>query len=157
MQRTYYEVAKMVGWLGVNISKLTSLEITAQRKATGEKGPATELKPGTYVHSFAELQPHELSVPVANPLSPIALCTELPAYQISTTDVTYISRPHWWAPIRVKQLSVALPSLFEMTEKAITGSWSIGWSDHPQTAQHCWSAAVWFGVILPAINLTHTT
>ena len=40
---------------------------------TEEKGPVTELKPGTYTlsRSFS----HELSVPVANPSSPIALCT----------------------------------------------------------------------------------
>ena len=34
-------------------------------------GPA----PTRDIHSFVELQPHELSVPVANPLSPLALCT----------------------------------------------------------------------------------
>ena len=33
---------------------MTSLEITTQRKATGEKGPATELEPGTY--TLLELQ-----------------------------------------------------------------------------------------------------
>ena len=43
----------------------------------GEEGTATELEPGTYslLRSFS----HKLSVPVANPSSPIALCT------ISTT------------------------------------------------------------------------
>ena len=40
---------------------------------TGEKGPVTKLKPGTYTlpRSFS----HELSVPVANPSTLIALCT----------------------------------------------------------------------------------
>ena len=52
-----------------------SLQTLLKRKATGEIGPATELKHRTYVHSFEELQPHELSVPAANPSSPITLCT----------------------------------------------------------------------------------
>ena len=49
----------------------TSLETLLRRKVTGEKGPATKLEPGTYtlLRSFS----HELSVPVTNPSSPIAL------------------------------------------------------------------------------------
>ena len=39
---------------------------TAPRKATGEKGPAIALEPGTYIHSFTELQPHEPLIPAAN-------------------------------------------------------------------------------------------
>ena len=51
----------------------TSLQTLLRRKVTGEKGTATELKPVTYTlsRSFG----HELSLPVANPPSPIALCT----------------------------------------------------------------------------------
>ena len=59
-----------------SIAVITSLQTLLRRKATGEKGPATELEPGTYVHSYAELQPHKLSVPVTDPSSPIALCTD---------------------------------------------------------------------------------
>ena len=51
----------------------TSLETLLRRKATGEKGPATELEPGTYtlLQSFS----HELSIPATNPSFLIALCT----------------------------------------------------------------------------------
>ena len=40
---------------------------------TGEKGPATELKPGTC--TISQSFSHKLSVPVANPSFPITLCT----------------------------------------------------------------------------------
>ena len=40
-----------------------------RRKRTSDRARIRDL------HSFAELQLHELSIPVANPSSPIALCT----------------------------------------------------------------------------------
>ena len=61
-------------WLAGYIPTVkTSLQTLLRRKATGGKGPATELEPGTYtlLQSFS----HELSVPVAIPSSTIALCT----------------------------------------------------------------------------------
>ena len=57
----------------------------------------------------------------------------------------------------------AQQSLFGMTGEAITGSWSIGWSDHPQATQHYSSSAVCgLGVGLPVIIIysshgTHIT
>ena len=59
----------------------TSLQTLLKRKATGEKGPATELEPGTYTlsrsfsHTSHQSQPQILRLPAANPSSPIALCT----------------------------------------------------------------------------------
>ena len=43
------------------------------RMATGEKGPATRLEPGTY--TLSRSVSHEPLGPTANPSSPIALCT----------------------------------------------------------------------------------
>ena len=44
-------------WAGGNVVK-TSLQTLLKRKATGEKGPATELKPGTYTlsRSFSQFE-----------------------------------------------------------------------------------------------------
>ena len=49
--------------------------------------------------------------------------------------------------MRVNQLSVVLPFLLGITVEAITGSWSVVQSVHPQAAQHCFGTAVWFMII----------
>ena len=69
---------------------MISLEITAQRKATGEKGPATELEPGTYTlsRSFS----HELSASAVNPSSTIALCSGCRCATRQRPFRTYASR-----------------------------------------------------------------
>ena len=83
-------------WAGANTIN-DFLEITAQRKAAGEKGPATELEPGTYTLSWNFS--HEVSVPAANPLSPIALCTGGRCVAIQRPLRTHASRLVlclWW-------------------------------------------------------------
>ena len=72
---------------------------------------------------------------------------------------TSISMPHWRASIRAIQLFVALLSIvwdgwgddhwFAVNKKK--------WPPPPQDAQHCCSAAVWFGVRLPVIRLKSIT
>ena len=52
-----------------DFSANTALKKGDRRKRTSDRARTRDL------HSFAELQPHEPSVPAANPLSPIALCT----------------------------------------------------------------------------------
>ena len=58
----------------------TCLQTLLRRKATGEKGPATRVKPGTYtlLWSFS----HELSVPVTN--LPPEQCLHINLYNVST-------------------------------------------------------------------------
>ena len=52
-----------------DFSANTAQEKGDRRKRTSDRARTRDL------HSFAELQPHEPSVPAANPSSPIALCT----------------------------------------------------------------------------------
>ena len=47
----------------------TAQEEGDRRKTASDRARTRDL------HPFIELQPHELSVPAANPLSPITLCT----------------------------------------------------------------------------------
>ena len=53
---------------------ITCSQTLLRRKATGEKRTSDRAQTRD-LNSFAELQPHKLSVPVTNPSSPIALCT----------------------------------------------------------------------------------
>ena len=52
-----------------DFSANTAQEKDDRRKTTSDRAQTWDL------HSFAELQPHELSVPATNPLSHITLCT----------------------------------------------------------------------------------
>ena len=63
---------------------------TAQKNGNRGKGPATGPKPGTYIllQSFS----HEQSIPVANLLSTIALCTGRRCATIQRLLRTYASR-----------------------------------------------------------------
>ena len=71
---------------------ITSLQTLLRRKAIGEKGPATELEPGTYTLSWNFS--HELLVPVTNPspTSPYVLyCSCMHTYIY--TYVYYMNLP----------------------------------------------------------------
>ena len=61
-----------------------------RRMARGEEGPVTGLEPGTYTLSQSFI--HELSVPAANPSSPIALCTSRRCAAIQRPLRIYTSR-----------------------------------------------------------------
>ena len=52
--------------------------MTAQRKVTREKGPATKLEPVTNTLLWSVI--HKLSATTANPSFPIALCTHRLTY-----------------------------------------------------------------------------
>ena len=60
------------------------------RKATREKGPVIEFELGT--HNLSRSFSHELSVPAANPSSPIALCNSCRCATIQQPLKTYTSR-----------------------------------------------------------------
>ena len=48
---------------------------TVQRKVAGARKRTSSRARTRDLHSFTELQPHELSIPAANLSSPISLCT----------------------------------------------------------------------------------
>ena len=67
---------------------MISVESLLRRMATGEKGPATELKPKTYTVSQGFR--YKLSLPAANPLSPITLYSFSPVTFLLSSDSTEI-------------------------------------------------------------------
>ena len=73
MYKIEYNMQKAILFHTAQLMSRLSLQRLLRWKATGEKGPATELEPRTY--TLSRRFSHELLVPVANPSSPIALCT----------------------------------------------------------------------------------
>ena len=86
----------------------------------------------------------------------VRTCTHLHTHMYTymhTQHVYYPSVRHTDGP-QYKQNSCLwlFHLLCGITAEAITTSRSKGRGDHPQAAQHCSSAAVWFGMILPVFS-----
>ena len=101
-------ISLMYSWYSIKVS-LSVCELvktcsdvvksTAQDRATREKGPATELKLGTYTCSIAE-QPHESPIPVKilRPQSPCSTSHRCATIQwpLQTRASRLVPRVVWW-------------------------------------------------------------